>query len=369
MVTDEQRVQAIKQGVADADAARAAEGDQGREVEPAAVVGLDDATRLDAPERVVWADAAPPWDAAVVSVGEVGILAAPGGSGKSYLALHLAIMAASRSAPARACGLSVRPGPVLVASYEDTASRMGARARALMRRADVQKAIKAGGRAGLDDEAVARSRLADVQLVADPLSLWAPGDGAGSGAVRTAAFDALRRRAEVLKPSLIVIDPISAAGAGLNLNEGGAARNCMRDLAALSADTGAGVLVVAHDTKAARNEAKAGGNPGAGAVAGSGQWHDAARGVIYLLSLGRRAVECLKCNHGRAGWGVELAEVGGDGGRPFAGFERRRGGGWVNDMDTWRAARKDEAKAKTAKTKKAAPGGADGGEGNPFDAI
>lgn len=131
-------------------------------------------------------------------------------------------------------------------------------------------------------------------------------------------------------------------------DEGGAARACMRDLARLSTDTGAGVLLVAHDTKAARNEAKAGGNPGAGAVAGSGQWFDAARGVLYLHGGGARMLECVKCNHGRAGWGVELGEVGGEGGRPFRGFVR---GAWVAGVEAVRAAKADAAR--TAK-----PGGA-----------
>ena len=310
--------------------------------DPAPIVTAADALSLPAPDRVVWADAPPPDDAAVCSVGEVAVLAAPGGSGKSYLALHLALEAVAGRSPARACGLTVRPGPILMASYEDSPARMGARVRMLQGRSDAPGAA---------------ADLAALALVDDPAPLWEPMDRGSSGAVRTPAFDAIQRRADVLRPSLIVIDPISAAGAGLNLNEGGAARACMRDLARLSTDTGAGVLLVAHDTKAARNEAKAGGNPGAGAVAGSGQWFDAARGVLYLHGGGARMLECVKCNHGRAGWGVELGEVGGEGGRPFRGFERRA---WVADAEADRAAKAaaNRATKRPAKNGDTAGGGA-----------
>ena len=313
----------IRDGVREADAAAEAEAAEAGHVEPAPIVTAAEALSRAAPDRVVWADAPPPDDAAVCSVGEVAVLGAPGGSGKSYLALHLALEAVTGRSPARACGLTVRPGPILMASYEDSPARMGARVRMLQGR----------------DDAPDAPDLAALAFVDDPAPLWAPMDRGGSGAVRTPAFDAIQRRADMLRPSLIVIDPISAAGASLNLNEGGAARACMRDLARLSVDTGAGVLLIAHDTKAARNEARAGGNPGAGAVAGSGQWFDAARGVLYLHGGGARMLECVKCNHGRAGWGVGLGEVGGEGGRPFRGFGR---GAWVASVE---ADRKDRADA------------------------
>ena len=317
--------------------------------DPAPIVTAADALLLPAPDRVVWADALPPEDAAVCSVGEVAVLSASGGSGKSYLALHLALEAVAGRSPARACGLTVRPGPILMASYEDSPARMGARVRMLQGRPDAPDAPD----------------LTALALVDDPSALWTPADRGGSGAVRTPAFYAIQRRADVLRPSLIVIDPISAAGAGLNLNEGGAARACMRDLARLSVDTGAGVLLISHDTKAARNEAKAGGNPGAGAVAGSGQWFDAARGVLYLHGAGARMLECVKCNHGRAGWGVELGEVGGAGGRPFRGFERRA---WVADAEADRAA-KATANRATKRPAKAGDTAGDGGGGAGKDAA
>ena len=86
-----------------------------------------------------------------------------------------------------------------------------------------------------------------------------------------------------------------------------------------------GFVFVAHDTKAARNETRRGGDPGAGAVAGSGVWFDAARAVVYLFlhgATGERLLQALKVNNGRAGWGRVLDALGGSNtGQPFAGFQ------------------------------------------------
>ena len=310
-ITDADLNLAIRAG--DAWAAELPEGDV------APVVSAGAAVALPAPVPVVWAEAPPPDDAAVVSVGEPGILAAPGGSGKSYLALDVALAAVSGVSPAAACGLAVRPGPVLLVNYEDGPARLGARLRALAGRTDA-----------------APADLDRLSIVADPAPLWAPLDG--TGAVPAVAFGALARRVELDRPSLVIVDPLGAAAAAVNPNDGSSARACMRSLAALSAATGAGVLVVAHDTKAARREARDTGSLGAGAVAGSGQWHDAARGVVYLhSSAAGRVLEAVKVNHGRSGWGVRLAEVGGADGVPFRGFERAGAVMGPEAMEVWRA--------------------------------
>ena len=71
------------------------------------------------------------------------------------------------------------------------------------------------------------------------------------------------------------------------------------------------MLLVAHDTKAARDATRRGDDPGAGVVAGSAAWYDGARGV---LALGRdplsddRLLESVKANYGRTGWGARLVE-------------------------------------------------------------
>ena len=84
---------------------------------------------------------------------------------------------------------------------------------------------------------------------------------------------------------------------------------------------------MSHDTKEARRAAAAGGKPGAGAVAGSATWFDAARGVLYLFrdphTEGGRMLQCLAVNHGRDEWGADLAGVTDVPGVDFAGYELR----------------------------------------------
>ena len=130
-----------------------------------------------------------------------------GGTGKSYLTLHLAVRGCGPEAPARACGLTMRPGGVLLVSYEDALGRLGARLAALQARPDVPAAD-----------------LSQLQIVPNPLPLWAPRKN-GTGAELTPAFGALSARALADRPSLIVIDPLSAAAGGVNVNEGGAQRS------------------------------------------------------------------------------------------------------------------------------------------------
>ena len=46
------------------------------------------------------------------------------------------------------------------------------------------------------------------------------------------------------------------------------------------------VLVLAHDTKAARDGARTGAELDTGAIAGNAQWHDSPRGVLHLTKTG-----------------------------------------------------------------------------------
>ena len=192
-----------------------------------------------------------------------------------------------------ACGLAVRPGPVVLVSYEDRPARITARLRAM----ETTDAV-----------------LERLHIVIEPEPLWRPADKTTGGACVTAAFRSLVERLNALRPSLVVLDPISAAAGSLNLNDGGTARYAMRSLAKLSAELGVGILIVAHDTKSARGAVHEGRLPGAGAVGGSAQWFDAARGVLYMR-LGPesdpnidRELVALKVNNGAAGWVIPLAE-------------------------------------------------------------
>ena len=158
-----------------------------------------------------------------------------------------------------------------------------------------------------------------VHVWTDAGPLFVSREHGGAGPAH--AWRALWNRIATLSPSLVAIDPVSAALHGVSLNESGPVRAFMRALAIEALAVQCGVLLVAHDTKAARNSSREGDNPGAGAVAGSATWFDAARGVMYMIRTNTaRHLMAVKSNYGRAGWSIALHERANEAGE-FAGFE------------------------------------------------
>ena len=252
------------------------------------------------PKPVLWRDAPGKWKDAVLSAGEVALLSGPGGIGKSYLALAWALGATQNPDAEHGadCGLRVRPGPVVLVSYEDAPVRIAGRIK-----------DRTGGDPA-PNHLYVLERPAPLWMITDP-GKSGPGDH----------WYALWKAVTRIKASLVVIDPASAALEGAT-NDSGPVRRFMDELRVQAEASGAGVLVITHDTKSARNEARGGGDPGAGVVAGSSAWFDASRGVLYLrrnpLEQGEWLLECVKANYGRAGWGAQL-KVGKSNGK-FCGF-------------------------------------------------
>ena len=122
-------------------------------------------------------------------------------------------------------------------------------------------------------------------------------------------WERLWREIKATAPALVIVDPASAALADADTSQTGPARTFLR-LCSQEAATAGCVLLVAHDTKSARNLAMAGQDPGAGAVAGSAAWYDGARGVLTLVpdptARGERLLVAIKANYGRTGWGAQL---------------------------------------------------------------
>lgn len=264
---------------------------------------LDTVDVAELEPAVIWRNT-PDGDAngTVLCQGDVAVLSGAGGLGKSWVALSLSIAAAQayqeHKQSGEACGLRIAAGPVMTVSYEDSILRQAWR---------MQEQI--GGAQlplyGTDDpEPIYTDNLLDTRL---------PG--------KLAAFERVFDF-RYMVPSLVVIDPSSAALLG-SPNSTAAARAMMRDLRHAARDTGTAVLLIAHDTKAARNEASKGHIPDAGAIAGSSAWHDAARGALYFTPDPAdptfRVLRCTKANYGKRGWGARLAESY-DNGR-FRGFE------------------------------------------------
>ena len=252
------------------------------------------------PAAVLWRDTGrhdpEGYQDAVLSIGEVALLSAAGGIGKSMTVLELAAAAAGAHVKAQsvgnACGLRVMAGPVALVSYEDSPARLADRLRAMVPdpRAHVAIAVH-------------------LHVAPEPAALWQTEDGkGGTGPDWAALWRTIRRTGA----RLLVIDPASAALADVSTTETGPVRAFLRALTAEAAPAGdwpgCGVLIVAHDTKAARDGARRGDAPDAGVVAGSAAWYDGARGVLSMTELAEdeRLIECVKSNYGRSGWGARL---------------------------------------------------------------
>ena len=256
-----------------------------------------DVFNLEQPAPVLWRDPDPRTDPgdvdAVLSVGELAILASAGGLGKSCLTLALAVEAAIAAEDGReygnACGLRVKAGGAVLVSYEDSPARIGNRLRWFTKTAPE-----------------------GLHLWANPEPLFQT-DPENRGAVtKCAAWEQLWTEIKAVRPALVIIDPVSAALADADTSQTGPARTFIRELSQEAATADCGVLLVAHDTKSARNLAMAGQDPGAGAVAGSAAWYDGARGVLTLVpdptASDSRLLVAIKANYGRTGWGAQLTE-------------------------------------------------------------
>lgn len=268
-------------------------------------------------------------DSALLSTGEVALVASAGGLGKSTITVGLA--AAASEDDGAAFGLRIASGPVVLASYEDAPARIARRLRWY---------------APAPEHDVAPPAWRNLHLLPRPRPLWHAGGEGGS--CPGPDWRRYWRTVREAGATLAIVDPASVALADVDTSQTGPVRAFLDAVTTEAEEAGCGVLVVCHDTKAARNEARAGGNPGAGAVAGSAAWYDAARGVLYIRrEHGGLTLECLKSNYGPTGWGVRLrlreatsthGFIGPDP-VPVAVFDR-------DGLAAWRADQRAEAKAK-----------------------
>ena len=239
-------------------------------------VSASEAAMLPRPKRLLSAASR---DGAVLSVGEICLLAGAGGVGKSALAGEVTLAVADPGSPndrsRRSAGglLDIHggSGPVLWLAYEEAPGEIGARLAAL---------AEATGRETAATDAV---HILDMR----GWPLYGPGDRHGASGLYSARPEPLDgwravTDAAALAPRLIVIDPMLSAYVG----EGNAVapvREFLGALAGLAREREAGVLALAHSTKAARASKTHKPDPfDPGQIAGSAAWHDGVRGALVL---------------------------------------------------------------------------------------
>ena len=244
------------------------------------------------PRKVIWRTGGE--GGRVLARGQCAILAGAGKAGKSWLAVSLAIAAAQARreqwAEGQACGLAVVPGRVLILSYEDSPKEIDLRAEAAgAEPGDVLVLPEPPPVYGYWRDEMSGDRGARWQPLPEWRELW----------------DAIRDAA----PQLVIVDTGPKCMGG-ETTDPGAVIGFLQAVEREARKGAFGVLVLAHDTKAARDAAKSGAELDAGAVAGSGQWHDAPRGVLHLTKTGpgdaNRLLECVKASYAEDGWGARL---------------------------------------------------------------
>ena len=269
------------------------------------------------PDPLVWVAGK---DGAVISEGTVCLLSGEGGVAKTTLSLQIALHIAHRHlAPMpsngkghgreryeteaakealRECaGLTGVGGPVLFASYEDPDTVCAWRLKRLAERLDAED-IKNNRRA-LHVDALKNISLLDLS----GRPLYGPPEG-GTYSQRPVALSGwidLKRAVKEAQPRLIIIDP--ALGAYVSEANGPApVREFLDALGGIAKEYNAGVLLLAHSTKAARRSTD---RYDPGHIGGSGAWHDGVRGAMVLArersegghSMGHQ-LRILKANYG-----------------------------------------------------------------------
>ena len=202
----------------------------------------------------------------LLAAGEVLVLAGRGGAGKSTLACQLALAAATgpTGGETSTAGLTVATGGVVLLSFEDRRWRVWNR---------VQRIAQAQGidRERLDQ---AMQHIGVCEAAGFPLFGVEDGGHISQAPKSLAVWKPLWGCIAAREPRLVVIDPALAAFNGDDARVS-AVRAFMDALRQELEALGAGLILVAHSTKAAQ-----GIDPGA--VSGSAAWTDAARAALLL---------------------------------------------------------------------------------------
>ena len=275
----------------------------------AALYGLDAEAEADVliappfddppPPPILWrqpADGQPDWKDPFLAEGEVAVLSGPGKAGKSTVALAIARAMAHGSTAephGQACGLNVAKGAFVFLGYEDAARILAQR---MLWYGDI-------------------GYWGHARLVAAPEPLWHADPDDPRTSRPSPWWNRFWNAVRAWGARLVVVDPAAVAFAGAS-NDGAQVRAFIAAVRAQAEALDLGVLILAHDTKAARSETFHSGLPGAGAVQGSSQWTDGTRGLLHLARLPKERrieyadkavlLQCVHSNYGPSDWGMVL---------------------------------------------------------------
>ena len=207
---------------------------------------------------------------------EVTLLGAHGGTGKSFIALMLAIAAALGQA---LFGVPTEQCRVLFVSLEDGAGTVRHRLGAICRAWGI-------------DAAALDGVLMVVDGTDNPELFTA--DGRGSGGL-TAVHAELKTLVESAGVGLVIVDNASDAFGGDEIQRR-QVRAFMRALGKMAKDNNAAVLLLAHVDKNSARMRKAEGSEG---YSGSTAWHNSARSRLFMTrtAAGTLTLEHQKGNH------------------------------------------------------------------------
>ena len=218
------------------------------------------------------------WDG-LIPANHVTLLAAHGGTGKSLVALLLAVCVAMELP---LFDVPTRQGPVVFFSGEDDAGTIRHRLGFICDRLGI-------------DSADLEGKLHLIDATAHDPVLYAQQDRGKSGTTPT--YDALRAYVLEVKPVLLILDNASDVFAGSEIDRT-AVRSFMRHAALLGRDVGAAVLLLAHVDKGTSRGDRGRNTEG---YSGSTAWSNSARSRLFMARAddGSITLEHQKSNLGK----------------------------------------------------------------------
>ena len=294
---------------------------------------------------------------ALLTAGEVLVIAGDGGIGKTTLLISALLGVAGRwcaeLGPLPGGVFDGVGGPVLYAAHEDRPSVQGSIVRwaAAARYADGGEWVDEGieGRRREREEARQEALQRFHILPMRSRRLYGPrarpGGGAGLYTARPEPLEGwgdLWEAADKIGPVVIVVDPVLSAYAG-NSNEAAPVREFLDTMRAEAEALNAGLIIVAHSAKdARRTRDSVTVDPfDTGQIGGSGAWVDAPRGVLSMIRTpldgDSRTLAIFKANYGPSFRVLDMNPRHRYQGRTGAliGFEAG-GEGWIPESQ-WRA--------------------------------